>query len=252
MVMARKFFPRTPAWQIGRCSWKLAPERLCASSPRRWTAPGTRRRPATLLNRDSLPVMKLRFLSLGLLQRCAALFPAVMMAGLAPGNALGQAAGTPAVKNGGFVDVTKSSGVAAAIARHYDRHPKWWLSGLNLVDLDGDGQLDLFLAAHGAGRSLALLNDGHGHFKEADGSYPQSEIHLAADINGDGKLDLQMTWQDGGGKWWVNESTPGRLNFRESNITAGRARAKALMDLNRDGNGDWRHERPGVTFVQPI
>jgi hypothetical protein len=192
--------------------------------------------------------MKLRFLSLGLLQRCAALFPAVMMAGLAPGNALGQAAGTPAVKNGGFVDVTKSSGVAAAIARHYDRHPKWWLSGLNLVDLDGDGQLDLFLAAHGAGRSLALLNDGHGHFKEADGSYPQSEIHLAADINGDGKLDLQMTWQDVGGKWWLNESTPGRLSFRESNITAGQARANAMIDLNRDGNVDWLHERPGVTF----
>ena len=24
-----------------------------------------------------------------------------------------------------------------------------------------------------------------------------------------------MTWQDGGGKWWLNESTPGRLSFRE-------------------------------------
>src|SRR5439155_2433420 len=104
------------------------------------------------------------------------------------------------------------------------------------------------LAAHGAGRSLALLNDGHGHFKEADGSYPPSEIHLAADINEDGKLDLQMTWQDGGGKWWLNESTPGRLSFRESSITAGQARANALIDLNRDGNVDWLHERPGVAF----
>src|SRR5439155_12796962 len=160
----------------------------------------------------------------------------------------GQTSQTPVLQNGGFVDVTKSSGVAAAIARHYERHPKWWLSGLNLVDLDGDGHLDLFLAAHGAGRSLALLNDGHGHFKEAEGSYPPSEIHLAADINEDGKLDLQMTWQDGGGKWWLNESTPGRLNFRESSITAGQARANALIDLNRDGNVDWLHERPGVTF----
>jgi len=147
-----------------------------------------------------------------------------------------------------FVDVTKSSGVGDAIARHYERHPKWWLSGLNLVDLDGDGHLDLFLAAHGAGRSLALLNDGQGHFKEAAGSYPPSEIHLAADIDGDGKLDLQMTWQDGGGKWWINDSTPGRLSFHESNITAGQARANAMIDLNRDGNVDWLHERPGVTF----
>lgn len=93
----------------------------------------------------------------------------------------------PSVR-GAFADVTKGSGVGEAVARHYERHPKWWLSGLNLVDLDGDGRLDLFLAAHGAGRSLALLNDGHGHFREAPGSYPPTEIHLACDINEDGKL----------------------------------------------------------------
>src|SRR6266571_2386344 len=180
------------------------------------------------------------------------LIAAAMMAGL-PSNEFGQtvaanAAGTSAIESQGFVDVTKSSGVADAVTRHYQRHSKWWLSGLNLVDLDGDGQLDLFLAAHGAGRSLALLNDGHGHFKEAQGSYPPTEIHLAADINEDGKLDLQMTWQDGGGKWWLNESTLGRLSFRESNVTASQARANALIDLNRDGNVDWLHERPGITF----
>jgi len=60
--------------------------------------------------------------------------------------------------------------VAEAITRHYTTYPHWWLSGLNLVDLDGDGQLDLFFAAHGAGRSLAMLGDGHGHFKVAEGS----------------------------------------------------------------------------------
>jgi hypothetical protein len=147
-----------------------------------------------------------------------------------------------------FVDVTKTSGVGDAVQHHYQRHPKWWLSGLNLVDLDGDGRLDLFLAAHGAGRSLALLNDGQGHFTEANGSYPPTEIHLASDINGDDRLDLQMTWQDGGGKWWLNESTPGRLNFRETNVTAAQGRANAMMDLNRDGNVDWLHERPGVAF----
>src|SRR5262245_53646299 len=183
----------------------------------------------------------------------AALFLAAVIARLAfndtPAKAAdANSAGISPAKNGGFVDMTQSSGVGDAIARHYERYPKWWLSGLNLVDLDGDGQLDLFLAAHGAGRSLALLNDGHGHFRQAEGSYPASEIHLAADINGDDKLDLQMTWQDGGGKWWLNESTPGRLNFRESNITAGQGRANALIDLNRDGNLDWLHERPGVAF----
>ena len=76
-----------------------------------------------------------------------------------------------------FADVTQESGVAEAIDRHYAAHPKWWLSGLNLVDLDGDGKLDLFFAAHAAGRSLALLGDGRGYFGEAPGSYPPSEIH---------------------------------------------------------------------------
>src|SRR5690349_19060243 len=31
-----------------------------------------------------------------------------------------------------FTDVTAESGVAAAIERHYQAHPNWWLSGLNL------------------------------------------------------------------------------------------------------------------------
>ena len=168
---------------------------------------------------------------------------APLLAVLVSGVSIGHAADT-----GGFTDVTAPSGVGDAIERHYERYPKWWLSGLNLVDLDGDGHLDLFLAAHGAGRSLALLNDGHGHFKEAEGSYPPTEIHLAADINGDGKLDLQMTWQDGGGRWWLNESKPGRLSFRETSVSAGQGRANALIDLNRDGNVDWLHERPGVVF----
>src|SRR5438270_4996143 len=87
-----------------------------------------------------------------------------------------------------FTDVTKDSGVAAALTRHYQQHSNWWLSGLNLVDLDGDGKLYLFFASHGAGVSLALLNDGHGHFTPAAGLYPPTEIHLPYDINEDGKL----------------------------------------------------------------
>ena len=197
--------------------------------------------------------MKLRGRSWTWFSSRVALSITTMMAGLASKEALGQEAPASSKRNwaaasGRFVDVTKSSGVGDAIARHYERHPKWWLSGLNLVDLDGDGKLDLFFAAHGAGRSLAMLGDGHGHFTEAPGSYPPTEIHLPCDINEDGKLDLQMTWQDGGGRWWINESTPGLLSFRESNTTAGQARVSTMIDLNRDGKVDWLHERPGVAF----
>jgi hypothetical protein len=144
--------------------------------------------------------------------------------------------GFPGISSAGdpkpFVDITKASGVTDAIARHYEKHPKWWMSGVNLVDLDGDGKLDLFLAAHGAGAPLALLNDGHGKFIEAPGSYPSTEIHLAYDINEDGKLDLQMTFQDGGAKWWINQSQPGRLAFLDSGITASQGRANAMVHKN--------------------
>src|SRR5258706_5770741 len=67
-------------------------------------------------------------------------------------------AGSSTAASGRFVDSTQSAGVSDALARHYEQYPKWWLSGLNLVDLDGDGRLDLFLAAHAGGGSLALLN----------------------------------------------------------------------------------------------
>jgi hypothetical protein len=148
----------------------------------------------------------------------------------------------------GFTDITAESGVGAEIEEHYQKHPNWWLSGINLVDLDGDGKLDLFFSAHGAGTSLALLNDGKGHFKKAEGTWPPSEIHLPYDVNEDGKLDLQMTWQDGGGRWWINESTPGRLAFSMSDVMAGQARANAMIDINRDGKVDWLHELPGIVF----
>jgi len=165
-------------------------------------------------------------------------------------NAQSQSAlpANPATSTKPFVNITRASGVAEAVAQHYEVHPKWWLSGVNLVDLDGDGKLDLFLAAHGAGAPLALLGDGKGHFTPAAGSYPNSEIHLAHDVDEDGGLDLQMTYQDGGGKWWINESTPGRLSFRDSGIIAAQGRCNAMIDFDRDGKVDWLHERPGVVW----
>src|SRR5215510_6796166 len=44
------------------------------------------------------------------------------------------------------------------------RAADWWLSGAGLIDLDGDGDLDLFLSSHGSYGSLTALNDGKGHF----------------------------------------------------------------------------------------
>src|SRR5258708_34403494 len=69
-----------------------------------------------------------------------------------------------------FTDITAESGVSQIVAKHYEQFPKWWLSGLTLVDLNGDGWLDLHLASHSGPTmpALAALNDGKGHFPEID------------------------------------------------------------------------------------
>jgi len=111
---------------------------------------------------------------------------------------------------------------------------------LHFVDLDADGDLDLFLSSHGRGPSLAALGNGNGRFVKASGTYPSSEIHLAYDSDEDGKVDLTMTYQDGGGQWWLNRSQPGKLDFQATDITRGTntARRQAMIDINRDGRLD--------------
>jgi hypothetical protein len=150
---------------------------------------------------------------------------------------------------GTFTDVTTASGVAAIIAQKYQEDPNWWLSGEHLVDLDNNGVLDLFLDAHN-GTSVVALNDGHGHFtRVTTGSWPSTEIHEMYDINGDGKVDLAATYQDGGSQWWINNSTPGHVNFTPTAVTRGTnsARSQVLFDFNGDGNADWfRSEPPGL------
>ena len=153
----------------------------------------------------------------------------------------------PAV--GKFTDVTDSSGINAIIAQKYQEDPNWWLSGEHLVDLDNDGDLDLFLDAHN-GTSVVALNDGHGHFtRVTDGSWPSTEIHEMVDINGDGKVDLNATFDDGGSQWWINNSTPGHVNFTPTTITrdGNSSREQVLFDFNGDGNVDWfRSAEPGL------
>lgn len=150
-----------------------------------------------------------------------------------------------------FTDVTKESGVEKVVADKYEADPKWWHSGLHLVDLDGDGKLDLFLSSHGGGHAVALLNDGKGKFAPAPGDYPASEIHLAYDADEDGLADLTVTFQDGGGKLWLNRSKPGALKFEGTKVErpTNTARRQAVIDLDRDGKADWLRGTPkGIVF----
>ena len=147
-----------------------------------------------------------------------------------------------------FTKVTVPSGVEGIVQQKYQADPDWWLSGLHLVDLDTDGDLDLFLSAHGGG-ALATLNSGAGVFSLAPGTHPDSEIHLYYDSDEDGRPDLTMTHEDGGGRWWRNLSSPGTLDFVATAVTRGgnTARSQVLFDVDGDGKVDWlRGAPPGL------
>lgn len=161
-------------------------------------------------------------------------------------------AGERPASGSSFTDITRECGVEDAVESHYQVVPKWWLSGIDLVDLNGDGHLDLFIGAHGQHGAIAL-NDGKARFQyyaESD-ALKLTEIHLAHDLNDDGKIDLQITYQDGGGMWHLNTSPPGeplKLSFKSTAMAAGggQARENALIDITGGGKIQWLHENPGV------
>jgi hypothetical protein len=179
----------------------------------------------------------------------------------APAAPAPTAAGSP-----GFTDITRSSGIEQIVNDKHARSPKWWFIGIGMADLDADGNLDLFMSSHvylsrfhaevglttkqidehDGGPAVAALNDGKAHFTLAKGNYPITELDLASDLDGDGKVDLVTRYRDGGSKWWINRSTPGELNFVSTDYTAGaeQGRSNAFIDLDRDGNGDWMHVFP--------
>lgn len=148
-----------------------------------------------------------------------------------------------------FTPITTESGIQAL----RDGKPAdWWLSGLTFIDLDHDGDLDLFLADH-HGEALAALNDGAGKFSAAAGSYPTSEAHLCLDVDEDGRVDTDMTYSDGGAKWWLNQTTASpTLNFVDAGNgdtrDGNQSRSEALVDLNRDGKIDWVRSCQGPNF----
>ena len=96
------------------------------------------------------------------------------------GLALLTLAAAPRPAEKAFSDITKESGIEEGVARHGRDFPKVWLSGLTLVDLDGDGALDLHVGSHSGPTAPAMTfrNDGKGKFTIKD--VPEGTWKLAA------------------------------------------------------------------------
>jgi RNA polymerase sigma factor (sigma-70 family) len=214
----------------------------------------------------SLGVGKLHFAMMALV--------ALGLAGLAAGLLLSErhekpqpalpASAGAASANGRFADSSRESGLAEILDRHYAAFPDSWLAGMDLLDLAGDGHLDLLLGIPG-GTAAAAYNDGKGHFHyidprpsiprgmnhKADLPFPGGGIRLAHDFNEDGKLDLHVYWHNFGAATYFNTTrrgSPPSFQFKRAPfLDEGYhdVRTCAIADLNRDGIADFLYSTSG-------
>jgi len=132
-----------------------------------------------------------------------------------------------------------------------DRIPVQGVSNAHAVmDLNGDGALDLLIGNNGADR--ALSNDGTGNFLDASvqmwgNDSPTQDLELA-DVDDDGDLDLvvanegqnQLFLNDGRGS--LVDSTEGRLPRRDDE-------SREIKAADLDGDGDLDLIVANVQFV---
>jgi len=110
-------------------------------------------------------------------------------------------------------------------------------NGVDMGDLDGDGDLDIF-AFNRYVENKVFLNDGAGNFTEtqAVGTTGARDAGSLVDIDGDGDLDAIMA-QDGGVEVYLND---GNANFTAQNLNIGANWPVQVHggDLNGDGGMD--------------
>lgn len=123
--------------------------------------------------------------------------------------------------------------------------PNWSTRYITLADLNGDGRPDIIVANRSSNpenprHSFVCLNDGKGAFPNCTPLETQSAtIIVAADLDGDGYMDLLVPHRDGGQSliFWndgkANLNKPAPFGPAKSQI-----RAAAAADLNGDGRTD--------------
>ena len=77
---------------------------------------------------------------------------------------------------------------------------------------------------------------------------------MCLDVDEDGKVDMDMTYTDGGAKWWLNETAAGSSMLQLIDVgdvdtrDGNQSRSEALVDLDRDGKLDWVRGAQGQNF----
>jgi hypothetical protein len=137
-------------------------------------------------------------------------------------------------------------------------HPNWGSSGLELVDLDKDGDQDVLLA-HGDTFDDAIVKPYHGiQWLENTGKYPYVPHTLAdlpgvfaakaGDLDGDGDLDIVACAFLAGGSnldesempslVWLEQTKPGTFERRTLERKPPRHATLDLADMDGDGDLD--------------
>ncbi len=107
---------------------------------------------------------------------------------------------------------------------------------MDFGDVDGDGDLDIFLARTGANQ--VWLNDGSGAFTDSGqslGSSTSRDVALA-DVDGDGDLDAFVV-NNGANRIWLNDGS-GTFTDSTQTLGTGNSFSVELEDLNGDGDLD--------------
>lgn len=135
--------------------------------------------------------------------------------------------------------------------------PKWSTRYVTLADLNGDGFPDIVAAnrrdERAAAPSFVCLNDRKGHFPGCDALPTESATSIAAaDLDGDGKVDLFVPHRDGGQSLILWGDGKGRFPTA-TKVGAEKAwiRIGAAADLDGDKRPDLEfiEERLGGAFV---
>ncbi|RME59238.1 DUF11 domain-containing protein [Candidatus Parcubacteria bacterium] len=121
--------------------------------------------------------------------------------------------------------------------------------GVAVGDVDGDGDLDAFVANGGNGYDTIWFNDGTGNFSSSAQLDQRSNSKGVAlgDLDGDGDLDAFIVTYGSGNQVWLNDGTGLFTNSGQS--LGDFAFSVALGDLDGDGDLDAFISGDGSTSV---